>query len=126
MPKHIQDDTYVAVATIPIYRAVVIGTGDTGCAMPGGAGVVILGISQDSVVGTAASPKNVRVRSRGTSKATAAAAITRGDLLSVSAATGLLKTAAVGEHVVGRAVTAAGALNDVFDVDLDHFDYISL
>ncbi len=124
MPKHLMDDTYQAVAAIPIYRAVIAGAGVTGIALPGGAGVRIIGITQDAVAGTAALPRNVVVRSRGTSKAVAAAAILRDALVSVDGVTGLLKTAVAGEHVVGRAVYAAGAPNDIFEVNLDALDFV--
>ena len=124
MPKHLMDDTYQAVAAIPIYRAVIAGAGTTGIALPGGAGVRIIGITQDAVAGAATQPRNVVVRARGTTKAVASAAILRDALVSASGVTGTLKTAVAGENVVGTAVTAAGAVNDIFEVDLDRVNNI--
>jgi hypothetical protein len=57
------------------------------------------------------------VQSEGRARVKASAAVAVGANISTTAA-GLAKTAAVGEIVVGRSVTAAAALNDLLEVEL--------
>ncbi len=68
----------------------------------------------DCVVHTDA-PAGISVRTvkKGTTKASAGAAVSAGDLIAVDANAQFV-TAVGGDEVVGKAVTAAGAINEIF------------
>lgn len=95
--------------------AVIAGTAEDQAKLPGGANVRALGVTSDAA---AAVDDPLPVIEFGEVKAVADAAIARGDLIMVNAATGKLgpigAVAGTNYHVVGVALEAAAAQDDVF------------
>ena len=114
MSKNLRSD-----AAMARYLAVISGSDEDHCALPGAAKVFAVGITQAA---TTAAEEDVEVMMQGISPATAAAAIAVDDPVCIDGVTGKLRKALLlnaGANivkVVGYATTAAAANNDVFYV----------
>ncbi|HWQ55672.1 MAG TPA: hypothetical protein VN442_18440 [Bryobacteraceae bacterium] len=113
---------------VAIHRAVVEGAAQGGVALPAGADVAgFAGITQEAqVLG-----RPVSLKRRGVTAAVAAAGVARGDYVNIADALGRMKScnadviAAPGPalvvHVVGKALSAATNLGDVFEMEINEF-----
>ena len=97
---------------------VVVGSADDKCALPAGADPVggVLGVVMRPDQSNATSGMIVDIVTSGVYVVKVAAAVTRGDLIAVNAATGLGKTCAIGagtnSNIVGTALETAGGANE--------------
>lgn len=91
------------------YRVVIYSS--TGCALPGAAGAIGLGVLQNAPT----AGQVARVRIFGGSKIEANGAFTAGDVLSVAATTGRVDTATSTHYPIARALTAAAAQGEQAD-----------
>ena len=109
---------YVLDVDIPAYRAVVVGSAEDHCTLPGGANADdFLGYTlQDGLAGET---RPIHL-SGGIALATAGGAIAVGKKVNIAGATGKVAAAApaqgVNNHIVGRALRAAAADGDVIPV----------
>jgi hypothetical protein len=121
---YVLDKTYKIVTSggVGKYLAVAPGSNDGECALPSGANVYALGITQESQTNQ---NENVAVRKYGISRAYASGTVTRGDYVEVANAAGALRKAdlstvpasATLHQVLGIAETSATD-GDIFFVFL--------
>lgn len=105
------DLPYKAESALTKYRAVKQGAADDGVVPVTAATDDVIGVAQVSVsAGELALKKDAAVRVLGVSEMEAAAAITRGDIVTINA-TGLVKAGATGERVIGIALASASGAN---------------
>lgn len=118
MPKILKikdSERYEAEGAIGANLAVVEGTSDGQVTLPGGADVgAFVGVSLAAL----ADGEEGDIQTEGLAKATASAAISRGDKVSIAGTSGKFKTAApatgANSHICGQAVSAASADGDIF------------
>ncbi len=113
---YVLDKTYKIITSggVSKYRAVVPGTNDGECQLPGAANQLSLGIAQET---QARQYQNVAVRKYGISRAYASGTINKGDYVEVGDSSGGLRKAdittvpgaATVHHVLGIAETSATA-----------------
>ena len=120
----IMSKSLLSDAAMATYLAVIHGSDENHCALPGAANVYAIGITQAK---TTAAEQEVEVMKKGIAKATAAAAITVGSPVKVHGTTGKLTGATLvaggstAVYVVGHATTAATTDGDIFHVDLSPY-----
>lgn len=120
-PQAIADQSYRAASALTRFRAVKV-SGASAVTAVTAQGERVIGIVQETASAEdATNQRVVAVRTIGRSRAEAGAAIARDALLTVTAV-GKLETAAAGDYVIGRALNAAGADGDWFDMELSTFD----
>lgn len=122
---YVLDKTYAIDTTggVATYTAVVPGSTDGHCALPGGANQLCLGITQESQPNKG---ENVAVRKYGISRAIAAGAISAGQYVEIANAQGQLQASnlttvpgsATLHNIVGIAESSTTNAGDIFFVFL--------
>ncbi|MDP9266477.1 MAG: DUF2190 family protein [Chloroflexota bacterium] len=113
--------TFVAVATVPTFRSVaILDTATGGCKLPAAAAADPLGVA----LADATASKAVTLQQGGIAECIASAAIAAGDYVEVANTLGQVRSktkAGAGAQptpIVGRAHSAAAAVNDIVFVQL--------